>query len=49
MPFSYLDGLLADFERLKHAARDLATPNAEDDEFIRCGIVGFSQHLPADR
>jgi hypothetical protein len=46
--FSHLDGLLADFEQWKLAARELSTPNAEGDEFIRCAMIGFSRHLPLE-
>jgi len=47
--FSHLERLLADFDQLKASAQALQTPNSEDDEFIRCGIVGFAQNMPADR
>lgn len=47
--FPHLDKLLAQFEELVRAATELATPNAQDDELIRCGIIGFMQHLPPDR
>ena len=47
--FAHLERLLADFPRLRDAAREMRTPNSEDDEFIRCGILGFTRHLPAER
>ncbi len=47
--FSHLDRLLAGFSRSIDAARQLPTPNSEDDEFIRCGMIWFSQILSLDR
>ena len=45
----HLDRLLERRDHLIAAARELRTPNTEDDELIRCGIVGFAQHVPLDR
>ncbi len=47
--FSHLDKLLTDFVQCKRSAADLVSPNVEDDDFIRCGMVGFARHLPMER
>jgi hypothetical protein len=44
--FPHLKRILAEFDRFKTAAIELRTPNPEDDEFIRCGIIGFAQNSP---
>ena len=46
--FPHLDGLLAGFGPSVTAAQQLSTPNAGDDEFIRCGMIGFARHLSLD-
>lgn len=43
-PAAHLDRLLIEFSDLRATALELQTPNPDDDEFIRCGIVGFAQH-----
>ena len=42
--FSHLERLLKNFSGFTAAALELRTPNAEDDELIRCGMIGFAQH-----
>jgi len=46
---SHLDRLLNDFTTSKESALNLASPNPEDDEYIRCGMIGFAKHLTLDR
>jgi hypothetical protein len=48
-PMPHLKDLLARFKDLTTAAIEYQTPNAEDDEFIRCGIVGFAHHTNSER
>ena len=47
--FPHLERLLNDLRRSTAAARDLRTPNVEDDEFVRCGMIGFAQNVSLDR
>ena len=42
--FSHLERLLKNFSGYMVAALELRTPNAEDDELTRCGMIGFAQH-----
>ena len=46
--FPHLERLLKNFSGFTAAARELRTPNAEDDEAIRCGMIGFAQHNSLD-
>ncbi|HSH96326.1 MAG TPA: hypothetical protein VK968_19420 [Roseimicrobium sp.] len=46
--FTHLERLLKDFGRSTAAARDLRTPNAEDDELVRCGMIAFAQNVSLD-
>ena len=32
------------FKRYRESARDLQSPNQDDDEYVRAAIVGFSRH-----
>jgi hypothetical protein len=45
----HLERLLNAFGDLTAAASALRTPNAEDDELIRCGMIGFAQSASLDR
>jgi hypothetical protein len=47
--FPHLDSLLASLGSSVDAAQSLHSPNTEDDEFIRCGMIGFARHLSLDR
>lgn len=40
--------LLKGLPRYRRMAQKLVTPNPEDDEFVRAGIVGFSFHQPTE-
>lgn len=42
--FDEFERLWTSFRTCSATARHLATPNAEDDEFIKMAIVGFSYH-----
>lgn len=42
------EALLADFEANRAAALSLATPNPEDNEFVRAAIVGFARYCDPD-
>jgi len=46
--FPHLERLLRDFGHLTAAAHELRTPNPEDDEFVRCGMIGFAQNVSLD-
>jgi hypothetical protein len=48
-PFAHLEGLLADFVRLQAVAQAMTSPNAVDDECIRCAMVGFPRHASLNR
>lgn len=49
VPAPHLNRLLAQFGDLRATAVELQTPNPDDDEFIRCGIVGFAQHCDCEK
>lgn len=36
------------FTTYRRVALELASPNPEDDEFVRAAIVGFSRHAPTE-
>lgn len=36
------------FPTYRRVALELASPNPEDDEFVRAAIVGFSRHAPTE-
>src|SRR5262245_36324052 len=44
-----LDSLVDDFPRLAEGARQLQSPNQEDDLSIRSAIVGFSCNAPTEQ
>lgn len=45
----HLERLLRDFPICVSASLQLQSPNTEDDEFIRCGMVGFAQNWPLEK
>ena len=47
-PMPHLDELLTQFETLATTALKIQSRNEQDDEFIRCGIVGFVQHSSSE-
>ena len=46
--FPHLERLLAEFASSTVEARSLASRSAAEDEFIACGMVGFSRHVQLD-
>jgi hypothetical protein len=44
----HLERLLNGFGGFTAAAIELRTPNPEDDELVRCGMIGFAQHTSLD-
>lgn len=47
-PIPHLKRLLEQFEELTARAIEFQSPNPDDDELIRCGIIGFAFHASCD-
>src|SRR5688572_11392610 len=46
--WTHFERLLGAFPELIRAARELDSPNPEDDEFIKLSVMGFQQAAPIE-